>query len=130
MNSTDWYHQLNKPFWAPADWVFGLVWSILYPIIIFVNIYVVYLLTKGKIGWLVVLPFWINAVANIIFTPLQFGLRNNILALIDIVIVLVTIIWSIVAIWPHNKYLAIAFVPYGIWVAIATTLQTYITLNN
>ncbi len=130
MNSTDWYHQLKKPFWAPADWVFGTVWSIVYPIIFAVNIYVLYLLTQHKITWLIALPFWLNLFFNAIFTPIQFGLRNNAWAFVDILLILVTIVWAIIAIWPHAKIASIAFVPYLIWVSIATALQLSITIKN
>lgn len=130
MNTTSWYKSLNKPSWAPQEWVFGTVWSILYPIIIAVNIYIVILLIRGKISMNVALPFWLNIFFNVLFTPLQFGIRNNLLAMIDIYLILATIIWAIVVIWPISRLVAVAFVPYLIWVAIATALQTYIALNN
>ncbi len=126
----EWYQNLKKPSWAPQESVFGTVWSILYPIIIAVNIYVIYLYSQGKIGLLVALPFWLNLFFNIIFTPIQFGLRNNILAFIDITLVLITIIWAMAVIWPYSKFVTVAFVPYLIWVSIATALQLSITLKN
>jgi tryptophan-rich sensory protein len=130
MDYQTWYRMLAKPVWAPAEWVFGAVWSVLYPIIIGINVYIVVLLIKGKIGWLIALPFWLNLLFNAIFTPIQFGLRNNTLALVDIVLVLITIIWAMVAIWPYARIAAYAFIPYVIWVSIATALQIYITTHN
>lgn len=130
MDTTSWYRLLNKPSWAPQEWVFGTVWSILYPIIIAVNVYVVILLTKGKINVAVAIPFWLNLFFNVIFTPLQFGLRHNVLAMVDIYLILATIVWAIVVIFPISKIAALAFVPYLIWVAIATALQTYIAFRN
>ena len=130
MDTTSWYRSLNKPSWAPQEWVFGTVWSILYPIIIVVNVYVIILLLKGRIGINIAVPFWLNIFFNVIFTPLQFGLRNNILAMLDIYLILATIIWAIVVIFPVSKLTAAAFVPYLIWVAIATVLQTYIAFHN
>ncbi len=130
MDTSNWYKELNKPSWAPQEWVFGTVWSILYPIILAVNVYVLILLANGKIGLLVAIPFWLNLFFNLLFVPLQFGLRNNWLASIDIYLVLGTIIWAMIAIWPTSKLVAIAFVPYLVWVAIATALQSYIALNN
>ena len=126
----EWYQNLKKPSWAPQESVFGTVWSVLYPIIIAVNIYVIYLYSQGKIGLLVALPFWLNLFFNLIFTPIQFGLRNNFLAFIDIALVLITIIWAMIAIWSHSKFVTIAFAPYLIWVSIATALQLSITLKN
>jgi translocator protein len=130
MDSTSWYRSLKKPSWAPQEWVFGTVWSILYPIIFAVNIYIFSLYIKGKIGLSVAIPFWLNLFFNLIFTILQFGLRNNLLAMIDIYLILATIMWAIIVIWPISKISAVAFVPYLVWVAIATVLQTYIALHN
>ena len=85
---------------------------------------------RKKLPWKVALPFGINLVANLIFTPIQFGLRNVPLAAVDIVIVWVTIIWMMVAIWKHYKWVAVAQVPYFVWVSIATVLQLAITFSN
>jgi tryptophan-rich sensory protein len=125
-----WYRELQKPSWAPAEWVFGAVWSVLYPIIIGVNVYIVILLLRDKITWLIALPFWLNIFFNVIFTPIQFGMRNNALAFVDILLVLVTIAWAMIVIWPHSKWVTFAFVPYLVWVAIATVLQLMITIKN
>ena len=85
---------------------------------------------RGKTPWLVALPFAINLVANLIFTPIQFGMRNLPLASVDIVIVWGTIIWSVVAVWPHYRWVAVAQVPYFVWVPTATVLQLSITWMN
>ena len=80
--------------------------------------------------WYVVLPFAINLIANLIFTPIQFGWRNLPLAAVDIVVVWGTIVWMIFAIWKSQPWLAVAQVPYFIWVSIATVLQVLITYRN
>jgi tryptophan-rich sensory protein len=41
----------------------------------------------------VALPFAINLVSNLIFTPIQFGMRNLPLAAVDFLIVWATINW-------------------------------------
>lgn len=129
-NSRQWYEALNKPEWAPDSAVFGQVWSVLYPIIFLVNTYIVYLLVKNRVSLAVALPFWLNLFFNLIFSPIQFILRNNMLALFDIILVLTTIIWAMIAIWPTSKPVALLFIPYLIWVSIATSLQFSITVKN
>jgi tryptophan-rich sensory protein len=75
-------------------------------------------------------PFAINLLANLVFTPIQFGLRNMPLAAVDILIVWATILWCMVAFWKHSKWVSLAQVPYLIWVSLATALQLSITWMN
>lgn len=130
MEGMDWYRTIKKPSWAPAETVFGQVWGVLYPIIIAVNIWVVVLFMSGRISWKIAAPFWLNILFNVLFTPIQFGLKSNTLALIDILLVDLTLIWAMVAIWPHQKVITLLFIPYLVWVIIATALQVSITWMN
>ncbi len=130
MDWMTWYNSLNKPEWTPAPKTIGTIWQILYPVIIVSFGYVFLQAYKGKVSWYVALPFAINLVANILFTPIQFGMRNMPLAAFDIVIVWVTIIWSMASIWPYSLWVMLAQIPYFVWVSIATVLQIYITLSN
>jgi tryptophan-rich sensory protein len=83
-----------------------------------------------EIAFMVALPFALNLLFNFLFTPLQFGLKNNLLAAIDIALVLATLVWAIIAIWPHAKWIAYMQIPYLAWVAFATVLQLTITYLN
>ncbi|HRY63077.1 MAG TPA: tryptophan-rich sensory protein [Patescibacteria group bacterium] len=131
MNNTDtWYQTLIKPSWAPPSWLFGPVWSVLYAVIIISFGYVGYLFAKGKIPFIVLLPFILNVIFNLAFTPLQFGLQNNLLAAIDILLVLVTLIWLLIAIYPYAKWVSYINIPYLLWVSFATVLQLSITVLN
>jgi tryptophan-rich sensory protein len=131
MNETyNWYSQLTKPSWAPPSWLFGPVWTILYTIIAITFGIVFYNTFTGKLSWIVALPFALNLVFNFAFTPLQFGLKNNALATIDILLVFVTIIWAFVVVWPHTRYIVYANIPYLLWVSFATILQISITYLN
>ena len=130
MSWMEWYNSLSKPAWTPAPSTIGLIWQILYPIILVTFAFVIVQAFRRKIGWMVVLPFAINLAANLIFTPIQFGLRNLPLASVDILIVWATILWMMIAIWPHYKWVAAAQVPYLVWVSIATVLQLHITWSN
>ena len=130
MTWMDWYNSLAKPSWTPAPATIGLIWQILYPIILVTFGFVFVQTIRRKIPLIVALPFAINLVANLIFTPIQFGLRNLPLASVDIAIVWGTIIWAAVAVWPHYRWVAVAQVPYFVWVSIATVLQFSITWMN
>jgi tryptophan-rich sensory protein len=130
MDFMTWYQSLAKPVWTPDPATIGLVWQTLYPIILVTFGFVFVQAVRKKIDWRVALPFGINLVANLVFTPIQFGLRNLTLAALDILVVWVTILWMIAAVWKHYRWVAIAQVPYLIWVSIATVLQLSITWMN
>jgi len=85
---------------------------------------------KKEVAYMVVLPFILNLFFNFAFTPLQFGVKNNVLAAIDILLVLGTLIWLMIAIYPHNKWITYIQIPYLLWVSFATVLQLTITYLN
>ena len=132
MKSTayNWYSTLIKPTWSPPSWLFGPVWSVLYVMIaisfgkVFVSAW------QKQIPWIIVLPFALNLIFNFAFTTIQFGLKNNLLAAVDILLVLTTLIWAIVAIYPYFKWVAYMQIPYLLWVTFATVLQLTITYLN
>ena len=131
MNPTaTWYSSLIKPSWAPPSWLFGPVWTVLYAIIAVTYGAVFYRAFTGKISWWVALPFALNLIFNLLFSPLQFGLQNNLLASIDIILILSTLIWMLIAIWPSARWIALANLPYLAWVSFATVLQLTVTVLN
>ena len=125
-----WYATLIKPTFAPPAWIFGPVWTVLYVIIAISFFRVFYLVAKKIVPAIVALPFVLNLVFNLAFTPLQFGLQNNYLAAGDIALTLITLVWMIAAIWPYSRKLAYAQIPYLLWVGFATILQFNITWLN
>lgn len=130
MNTATWYANLIKPEWAPPAWLFGPVWSVLYTIIAISFGYVFYKVYRGEWPKYIAVPFVLNLVFNGLFSPIQFQLQNNLLASIDIVLVLSTLIWAIIVVWPKAKWVALVNIPYLAWVSFATVLQLNITVLN
>lgn len=130
MSWMEWYNSLEKPSWTPEPSTIGFIWQCLYPIILITFCFVFVQAIRKKVPWTLALPFAINLVSNLIFMPIQFGLRNLPLAAVDILIVWATIIWMMLAIWKHYKWVAVAQLPYFVRVSIATVLQLSITFGN
>ena len=124
------YQELLKPDWAPPSWIFGPVWAVLYIIIAISFIYVFYSFFKKRIPNSVALPFVLNLFFNFAFTPIQFGLRNNILATLDILLVFATLIWALIVVRPYAKWVTLVNIPYLLWVSFATVLQITVTILN
>ena len=125
-----WYQTLIKPSWAPPSWLFGPVWSFLYCLIALSFGSVFYKVATKSVPPVVALPFVLNLIFNLAFSPIQFGLRNNALAAVDILLVLGTLIWAIVVIFPYSSWIAYIQAPYLLWVIFATILQLTITFIN
>lgn len=133
MNSYNWYSTLIKPTWAPPAWLFGPVWTFLYSIIAISFGTVFYKTYTKQIPFIVAVPFLLNLLFNFIFTPIQFGLRNNLLASVDILLVVGTLIWAMYSIWhnaPELKWVVYANIPYLLWGSFATVLQLTVTYLN
>jgi benzodiazapine receptor len=130
MSMNDWYMQLIKPSWSPPSWLFGPVWTFLYILIVVSFGKVFLMLGQKQIIFITALPFILNIVFNLAFTPIQFGLRNLPLAAIDIVFVLATLIWAMAAIYPQARWITYIQIPYVFWVSFATALQLTITYLN
>jgi translocator protein len=133
MDSTStqqWYAALQKPSFAPpASW-FGPVWAVLYVVIAISFGYVLVQCLRRRLPWAVFVPFGLNLLFNAAYTPIQFGLRNNLLASVDILLVLATLVWAMAVVWPRVRWVALVNIPYLLWVSFATLLQLSITWLN
>jgi len=130
METSNYYLKLKKPSRAPSVWLFGPAWIGLY-IIIFTSFgYVIYLYFRNIFPLVVFLPFILNLIFNFAFTPIQFRLKNNWLASVDIVLTVGTLLWALYSIYPYASWVSFVNIPYALWGIFATILQLTITLAN
>ncbi len=135
-NAYNWYSKLKKPTWAPPSWLFGPVWTFLYILIaisfgsVFVSAWNGNISIYPGVSFLMALPFILNLIFNASFTTLQFKLKNNFLAAIDILLVLATLMWAMFMIFPFAPWITYIQIPYLLWVSFATTLQLTVTYLN
>ncbi|MEI7777506.1 MAG: TspO/MBR family protein [bacterium] len=125
-----WYSTLIKPKWAPPSSVFGPVWSVLYVIIALTFGSVFYKVWLGQWAFFVAVPFILNLIFNLLFSPIQFGLKNNYFAAVDILFLLATLIWAMITVYPYSHRIVYLQIPYLLWVSFATVLQITITRLN
>lgn len=115
----DWYVSLAKPRWTPRDWVFPLVWSVLY---IFIAIAGWLVWTEAGIG--PALFFWgAQWVFNSAWSWLFFGRRRMDQGFYDICLLWLSAAGFIVAAWPVSQTASWLFVPYLAWISTAGLLN-------
>lgn len=116
-----WYPALLHPPLSPPDWVFIVVWTILY-------------VAMATAAWLVwrrhgfqgarraMQLFAVQLVFNLLWSPVFFGLQSTILGFIFILPVLVLVAATTIAFFGKEWRAGLLFVPYLAWVAFATVL--------
>ncbi|MDT8389978.1 MAG: TspO/MBR family protein [Lentisphaeria bacterium] len=120
MNS--WYSKLNRPPFTPPDWVFGPVWGVLYAMIALSIFLYVRQTIRDR-------PFWpyaliaIHLLANFCWTPIFFHLQRPGWALVDIIILDISLAAILVVFWRARKASSILLWPYAAWVSFATYLN-------
>lgn len=125
-----WYSTLDKPFFAPPHWLFAPVWTILY-LLMGISLYLIWEKgTKKKLVRKALQLFIVQLFLNLIWTPLFFGLRSPLLALIDIIVLWICIVVTIRMFAPISKVAGYLLVPYLAWVTFATFLNAGIWLLN
>lgn len=124
-----WYHQLNQPFFTPPDWVFPVVWSVLY-------------LCLGGAGYLINQPrlqaqnrktlglFVLQLVLNTLWTPLFFGRQEMGWALLVLCAMIVLTGWVMRRVWQPARGAFWLLVPYLLWLLFALGLSAALLLIN
>jgi translocator protein len=125
----EWYKQLNKPSWNPPNAIFAPVWTVLY-------------LLMAMAAWLVwrqqgLMPalfplglFVAQLLLNAGWTWLFFGRHRPDLALVDILVLWVTLLATLVAFWNRVPLAGALLIPYLAWVSFATALNWAIWQKN
>lgn len=134
-NSDNWYQTIVKPTWTPASWVFGPVWITLYTLM-GIALYLVWIKKdpKSSLGQVnikkTIYIFSAQLILNAIWTPIFFYYHNILLALVDIILLLVLIVWTMFEFNKISKSAMYLLIPYLLWVCLATALNYNILILN
>ncbi|MFA5129363.1 MAG: TspO/MBR family protein [Patescibacteria group bacterium] len=118
-----WYASLPKSALNPPGWVFGPVWTILFAVM-GVSVFLIWRkgLNRKEVKVALVI-FAIQLALNALWSILFFGLHNPFLALCEIVILWISILFTMVAFYPISRVAAWLLLPYILWVSFASYLN-------
>ena len=125
----DWYPSLNKPFFNPPNSIFGPVWTILY-LLMGISIYMIWVNKTNTNKIFAVIIFIIQMILNFLWSLIFFFLRRPDLALVDILLLFVSIYLMIQAFKKINVFAAYLQIPYLVWVGFASILNFSICIMN
>jgi tryptophan-rich sensory protein len=129
-NIPTWYKALNKPTFAPPNWVFAPVWTILF-LLMGIALYLVW-----KQGWnatgvrTAMIIFLIHLVVNILWSAVFFGLRSPLAGFFVIIALWFLILLTIIYFSNIYRPAGILLVPYIVWVSFASILNFMIYKLN
>ena len=116
-----WYFSLDKSRLNPPSYVFGIVWPILY-ILMMVSAF----LAHKKIFSIFIIQLFFNAAWSWLFFRFQMPL----IALLDIYLLIAINIYILNLMYKENKLAFFLFIPYVIWISFASYLNLFIVINN
>lgn len=126
--SSDWYIQ-NKPSITPPNFVFPIVWNVLF-FLIALSFYLILNSVNKRKKKKVILIFVINLFFNTLWSYIFFNLQNPILSFFDLILILITTISMIYSMYKINKLSSIFLIPYLIWVGFAGVLNLLWIIQN
>lgn len=127
---TSWYQTLNRPPFSPPDWIFAPVWTTLY-ILMGVSAFLIW--QKGLDKPIVRISlsiFLTQLVLNILWTPLFFGLKMPLLALIELLALIAAVLLTIFYFKKLSNLAAGLLIPYLLWITFAAVLNASICVLN
>lgn len=123
---TEWYPLLNKSALTPPDIAFPIAWGILY---ICMGISLGRLLVQGKGKGII--SVWITQlIFNFLWSIFFFYFRNPLIGFVDIVVLDLLVIAYIFLAARRDRAATWLFVPYLLWLLLATYLNGYVLMNN
>ena len=118
----DWYSNLNRPPLTPPNWVFGPVWTVLYIMIALSLILYVKQTRQNPVYWAYA-AIILHLITNFAWTWIFFGLQRPGWALLDILLLDITLALLIVHFWQGVRPSSVLLWPYLVWVLFATYLN-------
>ena len=125
-----WYATLARPAWAPPNWLFPVVWTILY-ILIGISLFLVW--RKGlesKQAKVALVVFAVQLGLNLLWSLVFFGLHSIAGGLVIILMLWMAILANIIVFYRISRWAGLILLPYLVWVSIASYLNYSIYLLN
>ena len=114
-----WYSQIIQPHISPPSWVFGPVWTTLY-FFMSMAIWLHWVSFKEK---KILTIYFVHIFFNGIWSVIFFGFHQILLAILNLIIILIFIIWLMSIYYKSSKLSFLLMIPYLLWSSYALILN-------
>lgn len=118
---TTWYTTLQKPSFAPPNWVFFPVWTSLF-MMMGVSLFLIWKKEDKKVKTALYI-FAAQLVLNAFWSVAFFGLKSPLMGLIEIIILWIAILATILSFMKISRTASYLLIPYILWVSFAAILN-------
>jgi benzodiazapine receptor len=126
---SEWYQYLNKPSFNPPGYLFGIVWPILY-VLMGISLFLIWAAPPHRNKKWAFTIFGIQLALNFFWSFIFFNFREPGWALVEIVVLWLSIVAMIVCFHSIRRWAAWLQIPYLLWVTFATVLNASIWMLN
>jgi len=124
-----WYENLRKPWFTPPDYIFPVVWPILY-VMMGIAAGLIWLGPNSKDRIKAIILFVIQLIFNAMWSLLFFGLHEIYWALAEILVLFGLLFYLVQVFYRLRRVAAILMIPYLLWTGFASLLTLSISVLN
>ncbi|NBO46273.1 MAG: tryptophan-rich sensory protein [Actinobacteria bacterium] len=127
--SGSWYSSLARPSWQPPDWVFGVIWPYNFTILGIALFVVPGRLPANRL-WLWVSFFAMSVIAALGWSYLFYVPHALAAASISLAVAALATLPLVWLVWSVSRPIALALVPYQVWLFLAASLSAGYASRN
>jgi len=124
-----WYQTLTKPPFTPPPSYFPIAWAILYTLMA-IAFFLVLSKPNSKEKFIAINLFIVQLILNFAWSYVFFDMKSISLGLLDVVLLLIVLIFTIIYFHKVSKAAAYLLIPYLLQVIFATYLNVGLALLN
>lgn len=118
-----WFETLAKPSFAPPNWLFFPVWTVLF-MMMGISLFIIWKMDmKNQKVRKALILFGAQLVLNVLWSAAFFGLKSPLAGLIDIIILWILILFTTLNFIQLSRAAGLLLIPYLLWVSFAAILN-------
>ncbi len=125
-----WYKGLKQPSWAPPDWAFGVIWTLVFSFITLAAVSAWRRAPNRRAAETLIGLFAFNGFLNLLWSFMFFKMHRPDWAVFEVGLLWLSILALIIVTARYATTAALLLAPYLVWVSIAALLNYQVVMLN